>query len=428
MNHNRRQSSLSLLFRLFKVEKKKKAYTLLELSIVLLVFSVLMGGGITATTSMINGSKQELTSQRMGAINSAIGRFVANNKRLPCPASLIVTDASDKYGREASSQDDDQNCMLRAEPGVFSSKDVRNIVYGAVPVKALGLSDDFAVDGFGSKLSYVVNSHLTIADERFISDGQLVQNSGTGRKGFGLYNVDSNIDESININQAASGNKIENLAFVVISHGPNQNGSYVAESSFQNNADTSSDDYVNVPKSKDGGIGTAIDRARFGSIIDGRLHLISSNESSSSFDDKLLFKSRSDIITEFNLAHLVPCVPDSKMKSGGFDKIVYLGGQVSGNSCQGAFSAIAPIKECGPSGYGNWIDKVNCPVGVAQGGSGEDTASDDGSVAQDDSGDGPDEGGDPIVIAGGSGDPVVMDSGDLSMGDVMFIDSNVVGP
>ncbi len=346
----------SLPFNLFRANKQKRAYTLLEMSIVFLVLSVLITGGISITSSMMNESKKELTLQRTKEIYEAFGRFVAKNKRLPCPASLTLAKSDIGYGQESSG-----DCILRGDDGIYSSSDVQNIVYGMVPVYSLGLSDEYAEDGFGSKLSYVVNSHLTTRDDptSFQSDSQAVVVIGDGdyRQGFGLYRDGDK--ETLNISQGSSGKTIDNIAFAIISHGVNKNGAFSSKNAAQNSVIVKGDEYYNISKSPSEGIGGAIGRASFGKMINGKLHLVSSSSKDGNFDDLILFKSRKDLVSDFKLAHLMPCIPEGTMQREGFS-IAYSGQIATGNVCE-SYANISPEKMCGP--HGDWISKVECPSG-----------------------------------------------------------------
>lgn len=366
----------SLFIRLFsKNDQRKRAYTLIEMSVVFLVLSVLITGGITIANSMMNDSKKQVTNQRLKVVYDAFGRFIAKHKRLPCPASLTLAKSELGYGQESSG-----DCILKADEGIYSSNDVQNIVYGMVPVHSLGLSDEYAEDGFGSKFSYVVNSHLTTKDDvdSYDSEKILVSDSDY-RQGFGLYR--SSGDETLNITQISSGNSISDVAFAIISHGVNKNGAFSSDSSTQNSVIVNGDEYHNISRNPSGGIGGAISRSSFGKMIDGKLHLIASNIQGDSFDDIMIFKSRSQIVGDFELASLIPCIPGDEMQNQGF-KIVYSGETSTGNSCTG-HASIQPQKTCGPQG--SWLNKSNCPEGsvIAQDAPPSDMAIDTVAVATD---------------------------------------------
>lgn len=345
--------------------RSKSAYSLLEMSLVILIISVLITGGIAITTSTINSSKNEITNKRLAVIYDAIGRFLAKNKRLPCPASLTKSKSESGYGQES-----DGDCMLTADAGVYSSVDKRNIVIGMVPINTLGLSDEFAEDGFGSKINYVVNSHLTLDDDRvqdLASDESSDEEDPLSfaatdvdqRRGFGLFST-SNVDlmSTFSVHQRGTGNKINDIAFVILSNGANKNGSFSANSSVQKRRVSSNSDSSNTIRNRSEGIGSAISSAKFGGVVSGDLAIVNSDHDSDSFDDIVMFKSRMDLVSDFNLARLMPCVPNNEMNSQGFD-VVYAGELSTGEVCA-LYSGIRPVKKCGPMG-GSWISQIECP-------------------------------------------------------------------
>jgi len=74
---------------------------LIELSIVILVISLLMAGVFSMATGSINNSKVALTNKKMKEIYKSMGTFLMVNKRLPCPASLARSKIDDAdYGKE----------------------------------------------------------------------------------------------------------------------------------------------------------------------------------------------------------------------------------------------------------------------------------------------------------------------------------------
>lgn len=347
-------------------QRRKSAYTLLEMSLVILIVSVLITGGIAIATSSINNTKKDLTNKRLTVIYDAMGRFLAKNNRLPCPASLTKTKSESGYGHESAG-----DCLLTADAGVYSSVDKRNIVIGMVPINSLGLSDEFAEDGFGSKINYVVNSHLTLDDNRVIplssnddsseEDDPLsfAASDDDQRRGFGLFSQsDSNSMSSFSVFHKGNRNKIDEVAFAIFSNGPNKNGSFPANSSTQERRIGSNSDFTNVIRERADGIVPAISSAKFGGIKSDDLIITNSHTNSDSFDDIVLFKSRMELVTDFDLARLIPCVPNENMKGQGFE-VVYAGDLSIGDSCE--FQAdVSPIKECGPLGS-SWITKVDCP-------------------------------------------------------------------
>ncbi len=163
---------------------------------------------------------------------------------------------------------------------------------------------------------------------------------------------------NFSIFQKGTRNKIDEIAFAIFSAGANKNGSFPANSSAQERKDRSSSDFSNVIRNRSEGIGGAISIAKFGGIKSGDLAIINTDHNSDNFDDIVLFKSRMELVSDFKLARLIPCVPSDSMKDQGFT-VVYAGDLSIGDSCE-FHAEVKPVKECGPMGN-SWISKVDCP-------------------------------------------------------------------
>ena len=83
-----------------KNNKHKKAFSLIELSVVLTVISIV----ITSFLNLISIEKElERTTETYKAIDSIYHKikiFIIKEKRLPCPANPKLTSANEYYGSE----------------------------------------------------------------------------------------------------------------------------------------------------------------------------------------------------------------------------------------------------------------------------------------------------------------------------------------
>lgn len=115
-----------------------------------------------ATASLIPGdetgadsARQMVTMNRMQKIEEATKLFMAGNCRRPCPADITAAIGSSAFGRE------------NATPGTCTSPNfgpdaaTGYVVAGGVPVVALGLPDDYALDGYGRRMMYMVDKRAT---------------------------------------------------------------------------------------------------------------------------------------------------------------------------------------------------------------------------------------------------------------------------
>lgn len=85
----------------------RKGFTLLELSIVLLIISVVMGGVMAIFSQSIEQQKLQETQVKMAEIQKALLDYRRSFKRIPCPADAtqdIDATSNNYYGVEAANQ------------------------------------------------------------------------------------------------------------------------------------------------------------------------------------------------------------------------------------------------------------------------------------------------------------------------------------
>lgn len=143
-----------------KVKKSVHGFSLVELSIVMAIVATIATLGLEGAATFLDYSAQEVTKERLKVIDEALIKYRKVNGRLPCPAGRMVpiTDGTSQngYGKEYC------NALLN-----MSST---SLMQGVVPVRDLNLPLEYAIDGYGSKINYVVTSGLTSAST-FASTG-----------------------------------------------------------------------------------------------------------------------------------------------------------------------------------------------------------------------------------------------------------------
>jgi len=144
----------------------KKAYTLVELSIVLVIIAIFLSSGLNIFTNNIVQTKTVNTKEKLNIIYKSLAEHLMTQKRLPCPTLLTTPkDSGTSYGSP-----DATPCSTT----------------GGVPTRVLDLPSDMAEDDFGNKILYVVDARLT-ASPVFVApvttiDGQgaiTIINNGT---------------------------------------------------------------------------------------------------------------------------------------------------------------------------------------------------------------------------------------------------------
>ena len=141
--------------------ERRGGFTLLEVTIVVLIISLIIGASFTGM-GVVDATMKVQTEKKLDQIEKSLMAFRIANNRLPCPADALQLPtasglANASYGIESST------------PGTCTGGTVQanyvdttnNIVEGAVPFKALGLPEEFMYDAWGSRFVYAVNMRVT---------------------------------------------------------------------------------------------------------------------------------------------------------------------------------------------------------------------------------------------------------------------------
>ena len=254
-------------------KKSQKAFSLIELSIVLVIISILITGTLSVSISSVNSARYSSTKNLMESLYVALGNYVKINGHLPCPASLNIAKGVANYGSATGVAGD---CTVLG--GVTNVSG--NIVYGMIPVNDLGLLSDNGEDAFGTKLSYAVDRTLTdpaTFDDRF-----------NGTIPTGIMSVDDN------------GSAI-NADLIIISHGANKSGGYAANSTSRSTDRGDASEQENDDQSTNNSF-------------------VANNINSDEFDDILLAKEIATLISDFDAFEQIKCAVDSNQDQdyGGF--------------------------------------------------------------------------------------------------------------
>jgi len=136
---------------------RSKGFTLIELAVVLIIVIILMTLGIRVLNAQLENASLSDTRKKQDAIKDALAAYLGKNKRLPCP---YVFGVSIPVG-----QGDSQRTPTAAPPSDCNS-DV-----GIVPFLDLGLSRDFALDGWENFFTYRVTRPWTITTAATFAPG-----------------------------------------------------------------------------------------------------------------------------------------------------------------------------------------------------------------------------------------------------------------
>jgi prepilin-type N-terminal cleavage/methylation domain-containing protein len=312
-----------------KKKKYKTAFSLIELAIVVTIISILVAGALATMTSSANNAKIKITNDRIQTIYKAFGNYLLVNKALPCPAVITsIKTSSANYGGGSGEINTTvgANCIMT---GVYNS-DGGILAYGMVPVRVLGLSDDFAEDGFGSKFAYIVEKASTAGDT-----------SPFSTNGSTILTIKEKPDSSLQT-------IVTNAVFAIVSYGPNKSGAFPANSASSITRSSDADEMENDTNS---GVYDEI--------------LVTYSGGSSIFDDIVFYKTRNALLQDFDALSLLTCASGTvtisaksyTMPTGYYNQSVF-----SSTTCAslgyGGTPTYAQIK-CGA--FGVWATYVSVP-------------------------------------------------------------------
>jgi prepilin-type N-terminal cleavage/methylation domain-containing protein len=303
---------------MMKKNSKKTAFSLIEISIVVLIIAILITGSLSSSITAINNAKVKSTRERMDEIYKALGNYLLVNGKLPCPASILeLKPSSTTYGTSVGTAG---TC---SGTGISTST---NLVYGMVPVKTLGLSKDLAEDGFEDKIAYIVDRNFT--DASF--------GTATSTATMTIKEITGSVTKAIT----------DDAIFALVSYGINKSGAFPINSAAQ--LARSSDDYERT-NDLDSTSSPLFDKI-----------LISDAKSSEIFDDVVFYKTRNNLLLDFGALSLIPCQSEGLSLNYGvaanysFDQGSYNQLVVSTTQCPVGYRSTTnyPTRRCGA--FGVW--------------------------------------------------------------------------
>lgn len=301
--------------------KKDKAFTLLELSIVLVIVSVLMVGGIGLGITVTKSTNKKDAKSRLDVVERALANFVLENGRLPCPASLSATPVNAIYGKETGAG----GTCADASSEVYTNGD---LVYGALPFADLGLNPSYGRDPWGHKITYIVDKRLTITKSDTGYDFRSTpakkyeepEFSPNGRKNT-LLTMKSGDNNAIITEEAV---------YVLISHGENGQGGYIDETGVQF-IKGSTDSYTTEEYPNN--------------AYDGAFNdVFISNKSDGVFDDIIRFKGKTQLLKDAGVKYAACSNTDSLFTD---------------SSTEIFFTGTGDISPWGVAEYGEMIETTN---------------------------------------------------------------------
>lgn len=177
--------------------KTQKGFTLIEISIVLIIIGIITGLILTSLNVFLKQSREKETLAKIETIKESILLYARTNSRLPCPSDPELEISNVNAITES-------NCAAAPAGGIIDTGAIR---IGALPIRTLNLSPEHLYDGWHRKFTYVVTRNLSTTRANFLAtpNGSI---SVKNESGISLTTPDNS------------------AAFLIISHGSDNRGSY----------------------------------------------------------------------------------------------------------------------------------------------------------------------------------------------------------
>lgn len=129
-----------------------QGFALVELAIVIVIMSLLLGGGLLALNSQTENQRINTTHRQLDVIKVALENFIARNGRLPCPAKADLPPSNAAYGVEATPVDGTSTVAATCTGTIAAGGGFK----GVVPWVTLGLTGPEVLDGWSHRITYHV--------------------------------------------------------------------------------------------------------------------------------------------------------------------------------------------------------------------------------------------------------------------------------
>lgn len=130
-------------------------FSLIEISIFLLVVSILAGSALNFGNSQQGFARIKQTNDKLDVIQQTLATYLRINGRLPCPARGDLSRTNTLLGTE--------DCInTRVAIGGGSDPD---ILVGILPAATIGISPEFIFDGWENRFTYVVEERFADINE-----------------------------------------------------------------------------------------------------------------------------------------------------------------------------------------------------------------------------------------------------------------------
>lgn len=158
----------------------KSGFSLIELAVVLGIIALVATAGIGMGEGALKAADRVTTQERLATIKQALETYARLNGFLPCPADRALLPDATTFGMEARAT----ATTCTTSSGLVQVTVGSNSGYiGGVPVRNLGLPDNYARDAWDNKLTYAVSVPHVGSMASYAASGAALQISTGDRTG-----------------------------------------------------------------------------------------------------------------------------------------------------------------------------------------------------------------------------------------------------
>lgn len=148
-------------------------FSLVQMMVILTVVALTATIMLPAGNGVSEAAKKDVTLERLNVIEKTLVGWRAANTRIPCPADGSLAFNNSNFGIEASSS---TSCTTGTPAANFNSG---NVAGGMIPARTLGLPDEYALDGWGRRFTYIVDKRATKASTVLLANNPVTITYGS---------------------------------------------------------------------------------------------------------------------------------------------------------------------------------------------------------------------------------------------------------
>lgn len=224
--------------------KINKAFTLIELSIVLVIAAIITASLLGLAFDKTEADKIKETEIILDKIEQAIANYFAEYGSIPCPADATLSLNDPNFGLALRHNTNSYWCVGGVNGEWFANTKIyQNYQLGLIPSKELKIPDELAFDSWGRRITYAmvemcntsanqyVSSYINtdIINPNYNTSYNFLNACAFPNKASASQPNDMAVDGTTFTIKDASGSIVNSTAgipYVLISHGKNGHGAY----------------------------------------------------------------------------------------------------------------------------------------------------------------------------------------------------------